>query len=252
MNRPYDLDLPILAELEQAWCAAAQRAIGPSAAHAPAADRVHAPATVSAPAHSPGIAVRTRGRAAARREAAGRIARRVLVLTGLGCLVAASAVATRSLVDTGGSDPTLRTSATARLASGMIDGQHWLLNGYRRDHQLCHDLIAAGRVATACQPPPSARELQIDGTLAPLTRIVIGYTGDEIDRVAVIEGRRRVIVPTQPLTSAAGARAARLPRELRWFVALLPRGDGAPSHAGAEVVSYDQDGVRLERRRLRP
>ena len=236
MNRPYDLDLPILAELEQAWYAAAQRATAPVDALEP---------TV-------GVARRARRRVAARRAAANRIARRAVVLTGLGCLVAASAVATRSLVDTSDRDPTLRTSATARLAEGTIDGQTWQLSGYRRDEQLCYDLIAAGRVATACQPPPTTRELQVDGTLAPLTRIVIGYAGSEIARVRVVEGHQHVVVSTQPLSSIARASAARLPRDLRWFVATLPRGAGAPSRAGAHVVGYDRGGRRLDSRRLFP
>lgn len=231
VNTPYDPELPILAELEQSWQLVVRRTLEPAPA----------PARVDAAPASP-----------LRRRSAARVARRAVVLTGLGCLVAASAVATRSLVDSRDGDPTLRTSATVRLADGRVDGQPWLLDGYRRDAEVCYDLIAAGRVATGCRRVPGPRELRVDGTLAPLTRVAIGIAGARVARVRVSDGDERASAPTRELTSVPGARAAQLPRGVRWFVVTLPRPRAGTAAAGARVTAYDARGRQLAAQRIVP
>lgn len=240
VNTPYDPELPILAELEQSWRLVARRALEPE------------PAPVAAAAAAPAAAATPAAPARRRRGSAARVARRAVVLTGLGCLVAASAVATRSLVDGRENDPTLRTSRTVRLADGRVDGQPWLLDGYRRDAEVCYDLVAAGRVATGCRRAPGPRELHIDGTLAPLTRVVIGIVGAEVARVRVSDGAERASAPTRALTSTPGARAAQLPRAVRWFVVTVPRPRSGAQSAGARVTGYDERGQALARQRIAP
>jgi hypothetical protein len=258
---PYDAELPILAELEGAWRAAAIRAIeapadAASAATAARGPRRLAPATASAlPAPERSAAaqrprrehdvLRTRRGASAHRFDAGRVARRVGVLTGLTCLLAASAVAMRSLVSDDAPDPTQRTSATVRLASGTVDGSRWFLDAYRRGSETCYDLIAAGRLATACEEAPGPRDLHVDGTLGPMTRVVIGLSGSEIRSVRVSEGSEQRVVPTTAVPTRGTARAARLPRGLRFFVATLPRTDAPVGSTSARVVRYDRSGERV-------
>lgn len=251
---PYDPELPILAELESAWHTAAARVTTPERA---------TPSAAPAPVRS-----RTRPRREPWRAVAARGARRAGLLTGLGCLVAASAVATRSLVAPPAPDPTLRTGATVRLAAGRLDGQPWFLDAYRRDRQLCHDLLAGRQVATACAAPPPRRGLQVDGTRTATTRVVVGYAGASVARVRLRGEGHDVVVPTHPLPAAASASAGRATAppggtaaaadpsaaaSTRWFVALLPRAAaGRAAATGVTVTARDAAGRRLSTQRVHP
>ncbi len=232
VNTPYDSELPILAELERSWTLAAQSSSLVGERAAVGRER-------GAAARERAGAARARG--AARRERSARVARRALALTGLGCLVAATAVATRSFVDAGEQDPTLRDGPTVRLAAGTLPDGDWQLDGYRRGDELCHDLVAAGQVATGCRPLPGARELHVDGTLSPRTRVVVGFGGELLTRVRVTAGATQAIVTTHALTTADGAGASSLPRAVRWFSVTLPRPAGS-SPRRAAVTGYDVDG----------
>jgi hypothetical protein len=222
-NRPYDPDLPILAELERTVHARALTRIGA------------APERVSAAAQP--RAAGPEGAAAPSRATVRRVLRRALLLAGVSGLVGASAFATHSLVsgdpDPSG-DPSLRTTAAVEIASGRRAGEAWTLSAARRGRDLCDALIVAGTVATRCARPPGRGDLLLDGISSPRGRWVVALAGPDVASVMVRTGTTRRDVATRQLPAAAASRAAQLPTGLRWVVVALPRGRGEEAPVSAQ------------------
>ncbi len=215
METPYDAELAILGELERILRSRVT------------ASRDHA-AGRRAPQRSSG----DRRRGSRRIPAAATAARRVAVLTALALLLGATAVATRALVNTD-RDPTLRTSQAVQIGHGVVGQDAWRLTVYRRHDQVCHDLLAAGTLASSCDAPPSARGVVIDGTLTPTHRFVLGLTGPDVAAVEVRDGdnRHRAVTHEAP-TGTLDQRGA-VPQGLRSFVIVLRR----PADQRASTVS---------------
>lgn len=265
--RPFDAELPILAEIEAALVAelrgreAAARGrppIAPAPQSAPAADpkaggrgarltprpRTHlsprprarlapGPHTrLGRPRRRPPTGIRT-----------GRAARRVLVLVLLTCLLAAAALAARSLVGDGGTVVPARPVPIA-AAERASDGG-WSLSAYRRGDRLCHAFLAAGSVATRCGPAPGPRAVRIDGLLTPQRRYVVGMVGDAVAEVLVQIGGARHVRRTLPVPRATRHARTALPRGLRWFVVALPRKRTASREAPARVTPRSASGRPL-------
>jgi len=185
-----------------------------------------------------------RGAAWAARGSAARVARRTLTLALLGCLIGASALATKSLVTSSTpSDPGLRTSAATTLGTGGAGADAWTLSAYRRGVELCHDFLVARTLASSCDLPPSADGVVTDGAITPTRRFVVGFAGERVGSIEIQTGKRHLRVPTRQLPDAAAGRAASIPTDVRWFVAPLPRPSYRPGPA--HVTPLDMRGRAL-------
>jgi hypothetical protein len=244
---PYDPELPILAELEQALHARAAEAVSTAAGARRAAAGGRDPAADRRGAVAPAPARRARGGALRRRGAV--VVRRSAVLVSLSLLVGATAVATRSIVAGGGAtgDPSLRTTRAVELGAGSAEGERWTLSAARRGGDLCHGLLAGGAVATRCEEPPTPAQLVVDGLATGRARYVVGLTGGRVETVVVTRGETRRAVSTRALSPTAAALRARLPRDLRWFVVALPPTAPTDRPLAATVAGRDRAGRPLGR-----
>jgi len=190
-----------------------------------------------------------RRRGAALRRRGGVVVRRSAVLVSLSLLVGATAVATRSIVASGGGtgDPSLRTTRAVQLGAGDADGERWTLSAARRGGDLCHGFLAGGAVATRCEEPPKPARIVVDGLASGQVRYVVGLTGGRVETVVVKRGQTRRAVSTRALRPTTAARRARLPRDLRWFVVALPPTAPTDTPLPATVVGHDRAGRALGR-----
>jgi hypothetical protein len=196
----------------------------------------------SSPGLSFGPQPATRERSSARRDMA-RIVRRVLLLVVPVGLVAATAVATRTLVSSTGDSLPPPTQA-APLGAGGSDAERWTLTASRRGSQLCDAFFVSASVATRCADEPGPRELLLDGARSPRARYVVGLAGASVRSVSVRVGGFHRTVATRPPEDAVAARRARLPTGIRWFVVTVPR-QPLGRAAAASVVPRGGDGRAL-------
>jgi hypothetical protein len=194
----YDPELPFLAVLERDVRRSALRA----ARHHERCKRPHA----GAPARG-----------------ASRIARRSLTLVALLCLIGASAYGAREALS--GGTPNLavtRQGPFVLLSSGHIGADHWSLRLYRREGELCRELVVSDNESSRCAAATGDQAVTATSVVSPLRRYVFGVAGSEVAQVSVHAGATVRVVSTHEL-DAAHARAAGLPVRVRWFLAILAR-----------------------------
>ncbi|MDO8188668.1 hypothetical protein Q5424_17220 [Conexibacter sp. JD483] len=183
-----------------------------------------------------------RRRASASRRAlrrTGVVARRSGALVGLGLLVGATALATRSFVSSAGDgDPSLRTTDPAQIGSGHVNGEAWTLSASRRGDDLCDAFFVDGLVSTRCDAPPAAGETLVDDLVSPSSHYVLGLTAANVRAVSVQIGMSSRTTSTRPVSHAPAIDRARLPRGLRWFVVRVPRDASTPGRRDVRVNSH--------------
>ncbi|HVR05058.1 MAG TPA: hypothetical protein VMS02_03380 [Solirubrobacteraceae bacterium] len=252
----YDLQLPILAELEAAFVAEARALAGagegagdigtPRDVHAEAAqpEVFGAHTEKAAGGHLPAGRGRRRG-THHRQVAAGRVTRRALILVALLSLVGASALAGSSVLDD--SHPRPPSGGPVSLTVGGSGAERWQLQAYTHGDASCYALFVAETVTSACGAPPPGAGLLVSSALGPDNRFVAGLAGHAVRRVLVRVGAGTRLAPTAPVTRRSGAG---LPAGLRWFLAVLPADSAGARSTPARVTPLDAAGRPLARATL--
>jgi hypothetical protein len=243
ISSDYDADLPFLAELEQRVRSYAEQTAAVDV-HAVAESRVANAGGGSAGRIKPVVKSRRRARVPL-----GRMTRRTATLTGLLCLLAATALGAGSIFLGGGTarspSVVVHQGPFVDLANGSAGSDRWGVRIYQRNRDVCRAFVLIEQQAVArCQPEPGPSAAQATLAVSATHSFVFGVAGARVASVLVRSGGSSKGAVTHPLPASA-RRATGMTGADRYFVISLirpPEGNGEPL---ARVVALDSNGDTL-------